>query len=58
MKICSTDNLGFQEIKRIKGSRHSKLSNDMRNGLKDYVSSESGTVGWQLKYVRSTENDE
>ena len=30
----------------------------MRNGLKDYVSSESGTVGWQLKYVRSTENDE
>ena len=30
----------------------------MRNGLKDYVSSENGTVGWQLKYVRSTENHE
>ena len=34
-KICSADNLGFQEIKEIRGSRHGKSSNDMRNGLKN-----------------------
>ena len=56
-KICSTDN-GFQEIKKIRDSRHSKSSNDMRNGLKEYFNSESGTVEWQVKYVRSTGNDE
>ena len=30
----------------------------MRNGLKVYVDSESGTAEWQLKYVRTTGNDE
>ena len=54
----SADNLGFQEIKTIRGSPQSKLSNDMKNGLKDYVNSESGTVEWHLKYVRSTGNNE
>ena len=34
-KICSEDNLGFQEVKEIRGSRHGKSSNDMRNGLKN-----------------------
>ena len=57
-KTCSADNLGFQEIKKIRGSRHGKSSNDTKNGLKDYVNSESGTVEWQLKYVGSTGNDE
>ena len=57
-KNCSADNLDFQEIKQIRCSRHSKSSNDMSNGLKDYVNSESGTVEWQLKYVRSTGDDE
>ena len=54
----SADNLGFQEKKTIRGSPQSKLSNDMKNGLKDYVNSESGTVEWHLKYVRSTGNSE
>ena len=42
-KICSADNLCFQETKTIRGSHHSKLSNDMilSNGLRDYVNSES-----------------
>ena len=57
-KICLTGNLGFQEIKKIRGSRHSKSSNNIRNGLKDYVNSESGTVKSQLQYVRSTGTDE
>ena len=30
----------------------------MRNGLNNYVNSESGAVEWQLMYVRSTGNDE
>ena len=36
-KICSVDKLGFQEIKKIRVSRHRRSSNDMRNGLKGYV---------------------
>ena len=44
----SADNLGFQQIKTIRDCRHSKSSNDMKNGLKHYINSESGTVEWQL----------
>ena len=36
-KICLADNSVFQVTKKIRGSRHIKSSNDMRNGLKDYV---------------------
>ena len=38
--------------KKIRVSDQSKSSEDMRNGLKDYVNSESGTVERKLKYVR------
>ena len=44
----SADNFGFQQIKTIRDCRHSKSSNDMKNGLKHYINSESGTVEWQL----------
>ena len=46
-KICSAGNLDFQELKKIRGCRHSKSRNDMKNGLEDYGNSESGTVEWK-----------
>ena len=46
---------GFVDNKDSTGNEGSK---DMRNALKDYLNSEMGSVEWQLKYVRSTGNED
>jgi len=57
-KICAYDTLGLQNIKKIRGSRQSVSAIEMRNGLKDYVNSEEGSVEWQYRHVRSTGNED
>ena len=56
--MCPEESTCFRKIKKIRGSRQNEGSKDMRNALKDYVNSEMGSVGWQLKYVRSTGNED
>ena len=57
-KVCPAESTCFRKINNIRGSRPNKGTKDMRNALKDYLNSESGSVEWQLKYVRSTGNEE
>ena len=51
-KMCPEESTCFR------GSRQSEGSKDKRNALKDFVNSEMGSVEWQLKYVRSTGNED
>ena len=57
-KMCPEESTCFRKIKKIGGSRQNEGSKNMRNALKDYVNSEMGSVEWQLKYVRSTGNED
>ena len=43
----------LKNLNFAKGGRRTDAANKMRESLKSYVSSESGSVPWQLEYVRS-----
>ena len=48
------NNGAIQNIRPIRGSRYREECIRMRDDLKDYFSSEYGSVPWQLTYVRRT----
>ena len=45
-------NNGLQNIRRVRGSRPKVDAIDMRSALKEYIMSEAGSLGWQLRWVR------
>ena len=41
-------------IKPMKGSRRKISAVELRSSLKDFVNSDTGSLDWQLDYVRHT----
>ena len=48
------DVAGMSSIPNVRGSRYSNNAIAMREALKDYVNSETGSIEWQWDHVRRT----
>ena len=53
-RLVASDSGCLQGISRARGSRYAKTASAMREQIKTYVNSETGSVPWQLNYIRST----